>query len=110
MSSFELLALLALSAAVWYWFDGMRAREIALMTGARVCKAQGVYFLDESVALTRLRLRRNTAGQVVFYREYRFEFTSDGAHRYRGKLCLMGKQVVSTVMEPYRQNVDDDYQ
>ena len=104
MSSFELLALLSLIGTVWYWLNGLRAREIAVLAGSRLCQKQGVYFLDESVALSKLRLRRNHAGQVVFYREYGFEFTSDGAHRYRGKICLMGKQVTATEMEPYRQD------
>ncbi len=105
MSTLELLALLSLIGAVWYWFDGLRAREIAVMSGSRLCQKQGVYFLDESVVLAKLRLRRNRAGQVMYYREYGFEFTSDGAYRYRGKICLMGKQVVATEMEPYRENL-----
>ena len=104
MSIIEMLGFLVLLSAVWYWFDGMRAKEMALAAGTRVCQAQGVYFLDESVVLSRLRLRRNTAGHIAFYREYRFEFTSDGAYRYRGKITLLGKQLVSTDMEAYRQS------
>lgn len=108
MSTLEILTLLSLVTVVWYWFDGLRAREIAVASGARLCQKQDVYFLDDSVALSKLRLRRNRAGQVVFYREYGFEFTSDGAHRYHGKICLMGKQVLSTEMDAYRQtNISD---
>ncbi len=108
MSTFEILALLSLIAIVWYWFDGLQAREIAVRAGARLCQKQGVYFLDDSVAMSKIRLRRNSAGQVVFYREYRFEFTSDGAYRSKGKICLMGRYVVSTEMDAYRQNVTDE--
>jgi len=104
MSIIELLGFIILLSIVWYWLDGMRAKEIASLAGARICKKHEVYFLDESVAKTRMRIRRNAVGHVVFYREYRFEFTSDGAYRYHGKICLLGKHVVSTEMEPYRQD------
>ena len=82
----------------------MRAKEVASSTGMRICKDHGVHFLDESVAQFKIRIRRNPSGHVVLYREYQFEFTSDGAHRYRGKISLLGKRVVSTEMEPYRQD------
>lgn len=103
MSAIEILVLFSLVAVIWYWFDGLRARETAVAAGSRLCQKQGVYFLDDSVAQIKLRLRRNSAGQVVFYREYSFEFTSDGAYRYAGKICLMGKYVVSTEMDAYRE-------
>lgn len=105
MSIIELFGFIALLSIVWYWLDGMRAKEIASSVGARICKKHEVYFLDESVAKTKVRIRRDTSGHVVLYREYRFEFTSDGAHRYCGKISLLGKRVVLTEMEPYRQDV-----
>ena len=108
MTTLEILALLSIIAIVWYWFDGLQAREIAIRAGTGLCQKQGVYFLDDSVAMQKVRLRRNSAGQVVFYREYRFEFTSDGAYRSKGKIRLMGRYVVSTEMDAYRQNVIDD--
>ena len=104
MSIIELVGFVILLSGVWYWLDSMRAKEIATVAGARICKNQSVYFLDETVVLTKVRIRRNAAGHIVFYREYRFEFTSDGAYRYRGKINLLGKHVVATEMEPYRQD------
>ncbi len=105
MSVIELLGFIVLVSMVWYWLDGMSAKEIASSAGARICKKHGVSFLDESMAKTRIRVRRNAVGHAVFYREYQFEFTGDGAYRYRGKICLLGKQVLSTEMEPYRQDI-----
>lgn len=104
MSIIELTGFVILLTCIWYWLDGMRAKEIATVAGARVCQARDVYFLDETVVQTRVRFRRNAVGHIVLYREYRFEFTSDGARRYQGKICLVGKHVVSTEMEPYRQD------
>jgi len=103
MSTTELLGFIVLISVVWYWLTSMNAKETASQTGARICQDHDVYFLDESVVLNKLRLRRNSAGHVVFYREYMFEFTSDGAHRYHGKVSMLGKQVIATEMEVYRQ-------
>jgi len=36
------------------------------------------------------------------YREYRFEFTSDGTCRYRGEIILMGRNVQHVTTEAYR--------
>lgn len=103
MSALEFTVLALLLTGIWYWLDCMRAKEIATLAGAQACQRHTVYFLDESVALTRVRLRRNPAGHIVLYREYRFEFTNDGAYRYHGRIHLLGKQVRGTDMEAYRQ-------
>lgn len=107
MSTLELVILLFILGGGWYWFTGLRAREEAIKAGSRLCQKRDVYFLDDSVALIKLRLNRNTSGQVVFYREYRFEFTSDGSSRHQGKICLMGKDIVSSEMDPYRDTSQD---
>lgn len=104
MSAIELIALFVLVSISWYWLDGMRVKEIASSACARTCKSKDVHFLDESVAQTKVRICRNPHGRVVLYREYRFEFSSDGAYRYKGRVDLLGKQVVSLEMEPYRQD------
>ncbi len=106
MSIIEFVGFASLLSVIWYWVSGMRAKETASLVGARICKKHDVSFLDQSVAKIKTRVRRNVAGHIVFYREYQFEFTSDGAYRYRGKICLLGNQVVSTEMDPYRQDVE----
>ena len=42
----------------WFWWDGLKKRERAVGAARRVCAQAGVQFLDDSVALRRLRLRR----------------------------------------------------
>jgi hypothetical protein len=98
----ELLAVLAVIAALGYWLNGMRTKEIARLGGRRACREANVYFLDDTVAQTRLRLRRDGRGRFAIYREYRFEFTSDGTARYRGEMVVCGKQIRRITMEPYR--------
>jgi len=97
----ELLIPLALLAAlVWFWFDSLSAREVALVAGRRACEQDGLQFLDETVAVSRLRLARNEAGTLCFRREYAFEFSEDGYNRRRGSLTLIGREVVMLYTMP----------
>ncbi|MDH5180029.1 MAG: DUF3301 domain-containing protein [Gammaproteobacteria bacterium] len=99
----ELLAIIFLAAGVWYWQDGMRSREIACLVSDANCKSRGVVFLDQSVVLHKVRLRRNEQGRMVIFREYGFEFASDGACRYKGRISLLGYKVREFEMEAYRE-------
>lgn len=103
MSATEFSGLVLLIGAVWYWFHAIRAKELARLAGRRRCNEVGVIFLDDTVMLTRLRLRRDGMGRMKIYREFQFEFASDGGVRYGGEIALLGERVVSLVMEPYRE-------
>jgi hypothetical protein len=96
-----LLILLALSLA-WLWWDGMGAKELARASCQRLCREHDVLFLDDTVALTRLRLQRNRRGSVSIYRRFGFEFTTDGEMRYQGYVDMLGSQVIRSEMEAYR--------
>jgi hypothetical protein len=101
-SAYEVVALLALLAATAYWMAAIRSKEIARAAGRQACERAEVQFLDDTVELTRLRLRRDRDGRLAVFRQYRFEFTSDGATRYRGELAMAGRRVTQLTMEPYR--------
>ncbi|UCH52839.1 MAG: DUF3301 domain-containing protein [Pseudomonadota bacterium] len=105
-SFYEVIAILALLAATGYWMAAIRSKEIARAAGRGACERAGVQFLDDTVELTRLRLRRDRVGRMAIYREYRFEFTSDGASRCRGELATSGNRVIRLTMEPYRATRD----
>ncbi len=93
-----LLALLGVAGLVWFWLDGLHAREIALGAATRSCEAQGLQLLDQSVSLARLRLRRDAGGRVRLARTYRFEFSTDGIIRQQGFVLLLGHAVESVGM------------
>jgi hypothetical protein len=91
----ELVALLIAVAIAWYWLDSMKARDIALGTGERACAAEGVQFLDWTVARERIGLGRDDAGRLHLMRVYRFEFSRSGNDRLDGAVTLLGGEVVS---------------
>lgn len=68
------------------------------------CKKILLEFLDDTVLIKKVRLRRNTQGHLSIYREYEFEFSSTGEFRYKGQVRLLGKYLIDVEMEPYQFN------
>ena len=100
MSTTGLSGLIILVGGVWYWFHAIRAKELARLAGRRRCEEVGVIFLDDTVMLTRVRLRRDSEGRMRIYREFQFEFTSDGGTRSGGEIALLGGRILYLIMEP----------
>jgi len=98
----DLLYIIPSVALIWYWLDGMPCKEMARRAGKIACNEAGVLFLDDSVAINKVRLRRNESGQISLYRLYHFEFTNNGEQRSHGEVHIMGKRVVETNMDAYR--------
>lgn len=91
--AFPLTGLLLLAIAVWIWRDTMRARETANRICAAACAELGYQLLDETVALQRLRLRREPSGRLGLRRVYGFEYSGTGLDRRRGTIVLRGTEL-----------------
>jgi hypothetical protein len=102
MSFLQLLVLLTIGALFWYWLDSMRIQERAHKIGKKGCENAGVMFLDDTVVLTKIGLRRDDSGYMRLFREYHFEFTSDGSRRYEGIISMNGRQLQQFHLEPFR--------
>lgn len=102
MQFHELIVVLLFVGIIWYWQDGMRAKELARKAGKQACEQDGVAFLDDSVVLEKAALRRSRRGNMAIFRRYRFEFSSDGSCRYHGSIEMMSKQVLQLSLEVHR--------
>jgi hypothetical protein len=97
---FDLAVFLGFAVLVWFWMDALRCKEIARVAGQHACQQVEAQFLDDTVEITRLRLRRDARGQLALYREYRFEFTHNRDYRLRGEIAMLGRRVVRLALEP----------
>ncbi len=88
-----LLALLVLLAAVWYWQDSLRSREITLKHCRQLCTEHQVQLLDQSVHVDRARLGKTSANKLCIRRFYAFEFSIEGVHRHHGVAVVAAGQV-----------------
>ncbi|WP_163835257.1 DUF3301 domain-containing protein [Spartinivicinus ruber] len=87
-----LLIIICITAGLLWW-DAIKAKETAKQAVARACKSMQLQLLDDTVALNWVKLKRNTQGQIVFARGYQFEFSLDGAERYKGAVQLLGYKI-----------------
>jgi hypothetical protein len=78
--------------AVWFWLDSAQARETATERARTECRRRGLQFLDETVALRRLRLRTTGSG-LRLQRQYAFDFNDGTTERYTGSIRLLGSTV-----------------
>ena len=97
----EAVALVLLVAGTGFWVDTLRAREAALVAGREACKRYGLLLLDDTVAVTRMRLARNEEGRLRLARTYGFEFSDTGDNRRHGAISLIGGEAADIVFEPY---------
>ena len=102
MISDELIILLLIGLVILYWQDAMRAREAARLASMQACSDSNVSFLDDTVSLKKLRLKKNKYGHLSVYREYQFDFSSDGYSRYHGSIAIHGKYISNVDLGVFR--------
>jgi len=96
----EIVALALVLSGGWFWVDSMRAREVALDAGRRACVAEGVQFLDWTVAVVKMRIGRAGDGRLRVRRIYGFEYSDTGNNRLSGSITLLGTQLIALHLAP----------
>ena len=94
MSNYELLALISIAALAWFWFDSLKAREAAILAVRSACRSQQLQLLDETVAISTIRLCHNASGNLSVRRIYEFEYSDTGDNRLRGTVHLVASRVI----------------
>ena len=95
----EILFLIFLIIAVWFWQDTLRARETAVSRTRRYCQEIQYQFLDETVSLKSMKPGRDFSGNFAFHRYYHFEFSLNGENRFNGTAFMIGDQLQSIQLD-----------
>jgi hypothetical protein len=90
----ELIGAALLAAIAWLWLDSLRARDAAIAAARAACEAEALMLLDDTVAITSMRLARGGDGRVRLQRAYEFEYSDSGNNRIKGAIVLLGRTVV----------------
>ena len=98
----DALVLVVAAFAGWFVFDAWRAREHAVRVAREACRERGLQLLDDSVQGVQTRFARDAEGLTRFRRTYVFEFSDDRVTRRAGSLVMLGAQLESFQLEPYR--------
>jgi len=90
----EIAGILLLGAVAWLWLDSLKAREAAVRAAREICAAEGLMFLDDTVAISSLKPVRNDEGRLTLQRAYDFEYSDTGDNRLKGSVVMRGHRVV----------------
>lgn len=96
----ESFFLLLAAAAIWFWLDTLKAREIGVAAARQACAADGLLLLDETVVGRAVRPARDENGQLRLRRVYAFEYSDTGDNRRSGSVTLLGHEVEMVYIRP----------
>lgn len=94
MDLLDLLGLLLLAAGGWFWYDSLKAREMAVFSAKAACRSENLLLLDDTVAIQRISLGRDSEGVLSIRRIYAFEYSDTGNDRNAGSIVLLGSRVL----------------
>lgn len=109
MPTLELFSLLLLGAATWLWIDSMKAREACILAARAACQVEGLLLLDETVAIDSFWPARDDDGRLKLRRVYSFEYSETGNDREKGKVTMIGQEVVTFYIRPRRVAVEQTW-
>jgi len=85
-----IILLLIISLLTWFWFDTLKSRERAKFISKQSCRELKLQLLDDTIALIRIRLKRNNHGKLIVQRLYQFEFDDGNNQRQTGRILMRG--------------------
>jgi hypothetical protein len=94
MDLFDSLGLLLLATLGWLWYDSLNVRETAVAAAKAACHSENLLLLDDTVAIQRISLGRDSDGVMRLRRVYGFEFSDTGNDRISGSIVLLGSRVL----------------
>lgn len=101
MPTLEIFGLIVLAGLLWLWFDSLKAREACMRESRAACAAEGLLLLDDTVAISAVRLARDGEGRLRLQRVYAFEYSDTGNNRRKGAVTLIGDRVITLYLEPW---------
>lgn len=93
----SLIVLILTAIALAFWSAGRAAAETAITHGRHACEAAGVQWLDQSVHLVAMRLRRGPDGRMGWERQFQFDYSTGGDDRHAGRLTLHGLRLTALI-------------
>jgi len=100
MSDYTLInisVVLLLAGGVWYFFDAMRARELATSVVREYCKQSSLQFLDGTVGLKTVTLS-SEGGKLHLKRRYEFHYSELDHSRNIGLVTINGIEVEDLIL------------
>lgn len=89
-----LIFLMLLALIVWFWQENLRYREYAIQQCRKKCREMNLQLLDQTVAMTSLKFRKDHNNKFRVQRKYGFEVSMDGTNRFGGYIVMLGHIII----------------
>ena len=98
LSLLNVILIAVFVAVVWYFFDAMRAREIATAVAREYCKQSHIQFLDGTVGLRNVTISMDR-GKPSLKRRYEFHYSESDHSRNIGLVIINGNKVEHFILQ-----------
>ena len=95
--------LLAIGLIVFFWWDTIAKREIAIYHGKLLANKFHLQLLDESIHCNKITLVRTNDDWPSIQRIYIFSVSTNNEDRLNCQLSLTGKSLTDWFVPPYPQ-------
>ena len=102
-----IIVLIIIGLGALLWQSNARAREFANKVSQQACKRHDLQFLDGTIILQKLRVKRANSGRLAMMRFYQFDFY-DGKQRLTGRITVFNHEVIELFLESPDKPADSD--
>jgi Protein of unknown function (DUF3301) len=88
-----LILLISLGVLLWFWFNTLTVRDLAVDAVRTTCRNQNLQLLDGTVALQRFSVTRSPRGHMTLRRTFLFAYSTDGVERQTGFVITLGNRI-----------------
>ena len=82
-----------------YWYNSMQVKSFAVQYARIECQKANAQLLDQTVQRVKLSFSRDRNHNWHIWREYSFEYSTDGVNRQKGMLVVLGTRLVRSALE-----------
>ena len=94
----DILFVAVVGSVGFYWFNGIKVRELAIHAARRSTVTADLQLLDQTVSQAKVSLSKDRDGRWRIWRQFRFEYSRDGVTRETGQIIMLGNVLQAVVI------------
>ena len=82
-----------------YWYNSIQVKTYAVQYARNECQKAEAQLLDQTVQRIKFSFSRDRNLNWRIWREYSFDYSTDGVNRHKGRLVVLGTHLVRSELE-----------
>ena len=101
----EFIILFLLFSIIWFWYDVISKRELAIYEGKRLANNLNLQLLDDTVHCNKMSIVRSASNWPSIKRVYYFSLSSTTNNRLNCQITFVGNKLIHWYVPPYPRNL-----